>query len=319
MGSSTVACNGLYLQWGYGPSSFGGVGYDYRYIYYDANTGTPSNPAPEQQFNLLYGWLSSLSAPIYLRQASQTTGLYSSDPQVTHVRIYRRGGTYNDNWRQIDQIPNITGGGVFYYKDVIADAVIAQAQTLVLDNDPPVTSSLRTPIQTTLLNAPSSPGTGVYSTFAPQTMQVAQSAAVFVPNQIVDVGNANNLEQVAVTTGGIGQFTATLRLQHNAGEPVNVYAVPRQPCNLCALAYDQVWLAGDKNNPHYLYYSKKNQPENFGPEDYIPVGSPDFPIVIVVNWRGTLFVATTQTWWSIVGGDAAVCAANRFDSWRSRF
>jgi hypothetical protein len=302
VGSSTVACNGLYLQWGYGPSSFGGVGYDYRYIYYDANTGTPSNGSPEQQFNLLYGWLSSLSAPIYLRQASQTTGLYSSDPQVTHVRIYRRGGTYNDNWRQIDQIPNITGGGVFYYKDVIADSVIAQAQTLVLDNDPPVTSSLRTPIQTTLLNAPSSPGTGVYSTFAPQTMQVAQSAAVFVPNQIVDVGNANNLEQVAVTTGGIGQFTATLRLQHNAGEPVNVYAVPRQPCNLCALAYDQVWLAGDKNNPHYLYYSKKNQPENFGPEDYIPVGSPDFPIVIVVNWRGTLFVATTQTWWLIVGG-----------------
>ena len=301
-GSSTVACNGLYLQWGYGPSSFAGVGYDYRYTYYNANTGTESSPAPEAQFNEQFGYLSSLSAPFYLRQAVQVTGYYSFDSQVTHVRVYRRGGTLNSNWVQIDQIPNIAGIGLFYYKDTIADAAIQQAQILVLDNDPPVTSSLSSPIQTTLSTATTGPGSSYYSTYAPQSIIAVNSAAVFVPNQLVEIGNSNNVEVVSVVTGGTGQFTATVRLQHNAGEPVNVYAVPRQACNLCAIAYNQVWLAGDPNNPHYLYYSKKGLPESFGPQNYIPVTTPDDPINAVINWRGTLIVGTLKSWFIIVGG-----------------
>lgn len=302
VGSSNVSVNGLYLQWGYGPSSFGGVGYDYRMTYFDIATGTESNGTPEQQFNLQYGGLSSLAAPIFLRQAAQLTGLYSSDPQVSHIRIYRRGGTYSSNWFQIDQVPNITGGGQFTYKDAIPDAVLAQASPLVLDNDPPVTSSLISPILTTLSAPTILPGNTVYSTFVPQLITVSQATAVFVPNQIVLVGYATTLEEVRVITGGTGQFTAILRLQHNAGEPVSVQSIPRQPCNLCALAYNQVWLAGDKNNPNYLYFSKKGMPESFGPEDYIPVGSSGDIITAVVNWRGTLFVATNKTWYSIVGG-----------------
>ena len=93
-----------------------------------------------------------------------------------------------------------------------------------------------------------------------------------------------------------------MRLTHNANEPVNVYAVPRQACSLCALAYGQVWLAGDPNNPHYLYYSKKGQPESFGPQNYIPVSTPDDPINVVIDWRGTLIVGTLKTWKIIVGG-----------------
>jgi hypothetical protein len=301
-GGAGVSVNGLYLQWGYGPSSFAGVGYDYRQTYYNANTGTESNPTPIQTFNEDFGYLASTSAPIFLRQAAQVVGQYSPDPQVTHVRIYRRGGTLASNWVQVIQAPNITGTGTFVLKDVIADAFVEEAPILVLDNDPPVTSSLVNPIQTTLSIATGGPGGSIYSTFSPQTVTVAQSGAVFVPEQVVIVGNANNLEEVAVITGGTGQFTAILRLMHNQGEPVNVYAVPRQPCNLCALAYDQAWLAGDPNNPHYLYYSKKDQPENFGPENYIPVGSPDYPINAVINWRGTLIVGTLATWWIIVGG-----------------
>lgn len=303
-GSSTVAMNGLYFQWGYGPSSFGGVGYDYRYTYYNVNTGTESSPSPEMFFGgIQFGYLSSQSAPFYLRQAVQVNGQYSFDTQVTHVRIYRRGGTLNSNWAQIDQIPNVTTlEDAFFYKDVIPDAFIEQSPLLVLDNDPPVTSSLLNPIQTTLSAATTGPGNLYYQEFSPQLITVAQSDAVFVPNQLVEIGTAANLEITAVVTGGTGQFTAIVRLQHNQGEPVNVFAVPRQPCNLCALAYDQVWLAGDKNNPHYLYFSKKGLPENFGPEDYIPVGSPNFPINAVINWRGTLIVGTLETWWIIVGG-----------------
>jgi hypothetical protein len=161
---------------------------------------------------------------------------------------------------------------------------------------------LSNPIQTALSAPTASPGSSIYSTFAPQTVTVANGAAVFVPNQLVVVGNANNLEIVAVTIGGTGQFTAILRLEHNQGEPVNAYAVPRQPCNLCAFAYNQTWLAGDPNNPHYLYYSKKGLPENFGPQNYIPVSTPDDPINAVINWRGTLIVGTLKSWYIIVGG-----------------
>lgn len=305
-GGASFSVNGLYLQWGYGPSSFAGVGYDWRQTYYSANTGTESSPCPEQQFNTDFGYLSSTSAPIFLRQAAQVVGQYSFDPQVTHVRLYRRGGTLNDNWVQTVQAPNITGGGQFVLKDVIGDSFIQQAQPLVLDNDPPVTSSLVNPIQTTLAFPTTLTGlSSIYSTFSPQNVVVAQTGAVFVPNQLVEVGNANNLEVVAVVAGGIGTFTAILRLMHNQGEPVNVYAVPRQPCNLCATAYNQVWLAGDPNNPHYLYFSKPGLPENFGPQNYIPVGTPDAPINAVINWRGTLFVGTSKTWWIIPGSQRA--------------
>lgn len=301
-GGASFSVNGLYLQWGYGPSSFAGIGYDWRQTYYNANTGTESNPTPIQTFNEDYGYLASTSAPIFLRQAAQIVGQYSNDPQTTHVRIYRRGGTLSSNWVQVIQAPNVTAGGQFTLKDVIADAFVEQAQILVLDNDPPVTSSLVNPIQTTLSAPTAAPGSSIYSTFFPQVVNVAQAGAVFVPNQIVIVGNASNLEETSVVMGGTGMFTAILRLQHNQGEPVNVYAVPRQPCNLCAMAYDQVWLAGDPNNPHYLYYSKKGLPENFGPQNYIPVSTPDDPINAVINWRGTLIVGTLKTWFIIVGG-----------------
>jgi hypothetical protein len=302
VGSSTVACNGLYFQWGYGPSSFGGVGYDYRYTYYNVATGTESNGSPEQKFDPQFGYLASLIAPTFLRQAVQITGEYSQDPQVTHLRIYRRGGTLSSNWLQIDQVPNVASAITFTYKDVIPDAVLAQAFPLVLDNDPPVTSSLQFPIATTLSGATGSPGSSIYSQFVQQTVTVQQSTANFVVDQIVDIGYPTNLEQVRVITGGIGQFTAIVRLQHNIGEPVNVYSVPRTPCNLCALAYGQVWLAGDPNNPHYLYFSKRGLPESFSPAAYIPVGSPSDPINAIINWRGTLFVGTLSTWYQIIGG-----------------
>ncbi len=304
-GGVEFACNGLYLQWGYGPSSFAGVGYDYRQTYYNSNTGTESSPCPEQAFNQDYGYLATTSSPIFLRQAAQVVGQYSPDSQVTHVRLYRRGGTMSSDWVQVAQIPNVTGTGQFIFKDVIADAYVQQAQTLVLDNDPPVTSNLVSPIQTTLSASTTLNGqNSIYSTFVPQVVSVAQTGAVFVQNQLVIIGNSINEEVVAVTAGGTGSFTAILRLQHNQGEPVSVYAVPRQACNLCAFAYDRAWLANDPNNPHYLYYSKKGLPENFGPQNYIPVTTPDDPINAVINWRGTLIVGTLKSWWIIVGQGA---------------
>lgn len=302
-GSSTVGINGLYLQWGYGPSSIGGVGYNYRYTYYNANTGTESNASPIQNFSAQFGYLSTINAPIFLRQAVQVSGSYSSDSQVTHVRIYRQGGIYNDNWRMIDQIGNVNGNNYFLYKDVIPDASLAQANLLALDNDPPVTSVLQNPITTTLSAATANTfGNTPYQPVSVVPQIVSVGSGTFVANQIVLVGEADNIEEVRVIAGGTNQFTAVLWLQHNAGEPVVVTTLPRQACNLAAIAYGQVWVAGDPNNPGYLYYSKRGYPESFGAQNYINVSSPSDPINAVINWRGTLYVGTLTTWYIIQGG-----------------
>lgn len=301
-GGSSFGLNGLYLQWGSGPSSFGGIGYDYRFTYYDVNTGTESNPSQIQYSSEQFGTPASLTPLIVLRQSIGVTSVYSSDPQVTHVRLYRRGGTLAGNWYQLDQLPNVTSGGVFHYIDIIPDANLLQASTLVLDNDAPVTSSLQFPISTTLSAPTVTNGPNIYAGFGPQTITVADGTANFVLGQVVVIGTPQNLEQVLVSQAGVGTFQATVRLLHASGEQVQAFSIPAQPVDLVELAYGQLWWAGDPNNPHYLYYSKPSYPENVGPQNYIPVSQPSDPIMAVINFRGTLFVATLTTWYQIIGG-----------------
>ncbi len=301
-GSSTVALNGLYLQWGYGPSSFAGVGYDWRYTYFNANTGTESSPSPEQFFSQRFGYLASLTSPYYFRQAAAVTGLNPTDSQVTHLRTYRRGGQYAQNWFLDNQVPCLTDGSQFTYKDTVGDQSLAEGIPLQLDNDPPVTSTLITPIQTALAAATTGPGSSIYSTFTPQTITVADSGAEFVPEQTVLVGNSNNLEQVLVTAGGTGSFSAVLRLQHNAGEQVSSTSVPRQHPRICCLAYNNQVFVVDPVNPANVFFSKEGYPESFGPEDYIRVAAPDDIVMALINYRGTLLAATQKTWKVIVGG-----------------
>ena len=305
-GGITFAVNGLYQQWGAGPSSFSGVGYDYRYRFININTQTPSNPSPIQYTDEQYGYVASLAPMIVMRQAVNVSGQYSLDPQVTHVEIYRRGGTLSSNWLYIDRIPNVFGfGTTWQYKDVIPDSELGQSDTLPLDNDAPVTSSLPNPLSTLLALPTSGPSDNTpYATFSPQTITVVDNTFFFNrASQIVVIGTPLNLEQVPVVASiAGGSFLGVTRLRHDAGEPVYVFSIPQQACDLCAVAYGQIWLAGDTNNPHFLYYSKPGYPENFGPQNYIPVSDPSDPIMAVINFRGTLFVATLKTWYQIIGG-----------------
>lgn len=297
-GSTSLSLNSLYLQSGSGPSSYGGVGYDARYTYFNAATGTQSNPSGKPLFAVTPTNPAGLSTLVVLRQAIQISGQYSADPQVTHIKIYVRGGVANQNWFFADKIPNITGTGTWTYKYVFPDSTLLQGDPIQLANDVPVTSTLQTPIVTALSGAiaPTSP-------FAPITITTTDPTAVFVPYQIVDIGTPDNLEQVYVVTGGTGTFTAVIQLNHATGEAVQVFSVPGQPVNLGALAYGNIWLAGDPRNPHLLYYSNAGFPENFSPAQYIKVSSPSDPIQSVINFRGTLFVATLTTWYQIFPGN----------------
>jgi hypothetical protein len=294
-GSTAIGLNGLYTLSGAGPSSYGGVGYDYRYTYFDAVTNTESNPCSSQYYPVTTYNPAGISTLIVLRQPINVQGQYSPNPRVTHVRIYRRGGVLpGPAWLLVDQIPNVIGTGTFSYNDIFTDADLFEQLPLNLANDPPVSSTLQNPIVTTLTTAlsPTAP-------FIPITVSVTQLTATFVVGQIVNIGNVSDLEQTIVAVGGTGSFQACVQLPHAAGEQVQVFSKPAIPCNLVALAYNQVWLAGDPNNPHLLYFSNPGFPENFPPQNYIPVSNPSDPIMGVINFRGTLFIATKSTWYQI--------------------
>jgi len=310
-GSTNVSFNGLYVQGSptgngintnAGPSSYGGVGYDARYTYWDANTFTESNPCALANFSVTQSNPGGSSTLVVLRQAINMQGQYSTNPRVTHVRIYVRGGVYGDNWYYADQIPNITGNATFSYRYIFPDTVLQQGNILNLQNDVPVTSTLQNPISTTMTNGVNPPvGTNI-----PQfvTVHVAQASAVFVTGQIVVLGNPANEEECYVVNGGTGTFNCYVFLPHVPGEPVQAFSQPAIACNLAASGYGQVWLAGDPNNPHFLYYTPKGNPENCPPQNYIPSpGGPSDPITAVFNFRGTIYVRTHSTHYQVFPGN----------------
>ena len=136
------------------------------------------------------------------------------------------------------------------------------------------------------------------------TVHVAQASAVFVTGQIVVLGNPANEEECYVVNGGTGTFNCYVFLPHVPGEPVQAFSQPAIACNLAASGYGQVWLAGDPNNPHFLYYTPKGNPENCPPQNYIPSpGGPSDPITAVFNFRGTIYVRTHSTHYQVFPGN----------------
>lgn len=310
-GSTDIAFNGLYIQGSptatgvgtnAGASSYGGVGYDFRVTYWDATTLTESNPCWSSKFSITPSNPGGESTLVPLRQAINLAGKYSPNPRVTHVRVYARGGVFGDNWYYADQFPNVTGTGTFNYKYILPDTALEQGNILNLQNDVPVTSTLQNPISTTMTNAlaPTPAGTNTPTLV---TVNVANATARFVTGQIVVLGDPQNLEQSFVVAGGTGTFTCYIFLSHAIGEPVQAFSQPAIACNLAASGYGQTWLAGDPNNPHYLYYTPKGYPENCPPQNYIPSpGGPSDPISAVYNFRGTIFVRTYSSHYQVFPG-----------------
>jgi hypothetical protein len=310
-GATNIAFNGLYVQGSptasgvgtnAGASSFGGVGYDLRYTYYDATTMTESNGCMLAQFSVTQSNPGGSSTLVVLRQAINAQGQYSANPRVTHVRIYVRGGLYGTNWFYADQFVNVVGGGTFNYKYILPDSALSQGNILNLQNDVPVTSTLQNPVNTTLTDTlnPAPLGTNFPTLL---NVIVADPDAVFVAGQIVVIGTPQNLEQCFVVTPGTGIFTCYIFLPHAIGEQVQAFSQPAVACNLAASGYGQVWLAGDPNNPHFLYYTPQGYPENCPPENYIPSpGGPSDPITAVYNFRGTIFVRTHSTHYQVFPG-----------------
>jgi hypothetical protein len=290
--SATVQFAALVLFGGYGADSFAGVAYDYLFTFYNVNDGTESNPSmvmtnvnPPLQTN----WVLPRRQPVLLTIFHPVL-----DPQATHLRLYRRGGTLGDNYRRIDQVP--VSGNTTAYQDIWEDLQIEQADTVSFTNDCPVTSTLPVPVNTFITAA-------INTTNQVVNVYCNQMANISVSQQ-VDLGNvaAVNFEVVIVLTVAANYFTAFVQNTHATNETVAATASYAQPVTIIAEAFDQAWYGGDLQNPSYLYYSAKSNPVAVGSASYVIVTVPSDGITAIVGTRTNLFVSTLKKWWSIAPG-----------------
>lgn len=288
--------------------SFAGQPYDYRYTYYNINTGDESSPSQIMVATDITTFLTTSAArafyPVPLsvqRQAIEVSLTASLDPQVTHFRIYRRGGTLTQGWYFVSQVPI----GSTLFTDTIADSVILVNNLLNVNADPPVTTLLPAPVSAIfeLLG---------FSALGPGLVNAFVVGGNVVPGQLVTIGSFPLQEQAYVQSVGSGTAVIYLQLQHakagthNPGTPLTASTNPSTPMNLMAIAFDKAWLAGDPNNPHVLYYSTTFQPETFPVQNFLEIGTPDAPIMALIELNGLLFVFTTKRVYEILGAGSAV-------------
>lgn len=290
---------------GFGPDTFAGVAYDYLFTFYNDVDGTESNPCmsmTNQNPPNNTKWAYPRRSPVQLTLNLNTytgSGTPFVDPQITHVRIYRRGGTLGDNYRRVDQVA-VAGGGTIQYLDIASDPDIQDSDFVSFTNDVPVTSSLPVPVSTNLTAAVTVPAGG-----ATIAVPVANLANITVGQQVT-IGTfgalLNTVETVIVTGIRVGFFIAWCQNSHLNGEPVTATATYGQPVTIMTQAFGQMWFAGDPNNPHYLYWSNGNNPQGLSSASYVPVGSPDDPITAIVQFKGNLYVSTGKYWWAVSPG-----------------
>lgn len=298
--SATVQTAALVLFGGYGPDSFAGVAYDYMFTFYNNVDGAESNPSMA---------MSNINPPLQTnwvlprRQPVQLTLTHPAlDPQTTSVRIYRRGGTLGDNYRRVDEVP--CSGSATTYTDVAADEDIQDADIISFVNDVPVTSSLPVPVNTTLAAAITT-ANQVVSVY-PESMTSISVAQQVSLGSSTSTGLTANFETVVVLTVASDHFTAFVQNTHAQGETVSATAKYGQPVTIIAEAFDQVFYAGDPNNPSYLYNSAKSNGQAVSSAAYQPVSTPDDPITAIVKFKGNLYVATRTAWWSAAPGSNGI-------------
>lgn len=277
----TVGLDDWAMVGGSSLDSLGGVAYDYRITFYSNNTGYETNPSIELIPSLFL---------LPLRQPILVTWIDPTDPQFTHVRVYRRGGSLPTGW----QLDATVAVGVGKFLDTLSDASIATTQSLAIDNDPPVTTTLPVPAMGTL-------GTNVTAGSLGSATVPGLFGSVFA-GSLLTVGSGDTQETVYVqSTSLIAGFhiIAFFQRAHALTETVQIDTKPNTPMNLMAIAFDRAWFAGDPNNPHILYYSKKFNPEAVPPQNFLEIGKPSEPIMGIVEFRGLIYVMTVSKIYSV--------------------
>ena len=298
----TVKLAALVLFGGAGPDTLGGVAYDYVWTFMNPVDGTESNPSPimtNQNPPNATNWVYPRRQPVLLNMNVTTYGPAGQlqDGQIGYLKIYRRGGTLGDNFRELAQIPvNIAAGGIVQYTDTSPDYLIAGADIVSFMNDVPVPSLLPVPVNTTLLNAINVAGQVV--TVTPVSManiSVRQQVTLGSPTDIL-----NNFETVVVLTVAATTFTAFVQNTHLAGEQVRASYQVGQPVYGMVIAFNKAWYWGDPNNPATLYFSEGEAPQYVSQANNVIVSTPDDYITAVVPFAGNIFVSCIKSgWWML--------------------
>jgi hypothetical protein len=296
--TALIEAGSLILFGGAGPDSFAGVSYDWLFTFYNNVDGTESNPCmvmtnvnpPTTTY-----FITPRRQPVLLTLIHPTL-----DPQTTSLRVYRRGGTLGDNYRRVQQIDGISGFST-QYTDISSDEDIQANDIISFTNDVPVTSSLVTPVNTTLEDA-------IISVPGVQTITPVSMANISLSQQVtigVIGGPLNNTETVIVLSMTATTFTAYVQSTHSVGEPVTATAKYGQPVTIMTQAFGQMWFAGDPNNPSYLYWSAASNPQAVSSAAYVAVGTPDDPITAIIQFKGNLYVSTHKFWYAVAPGSNA--------------
>lgn len=307
-------------------SPAGSLPYSYVFCYANPSTGNQGNPSQIQ----LSDTTVANGAPLGVNEQSITITIYggTSDPQiptsgtVQSLAIYRAGGTFADGLYRFvgyTTAPSY-GGSPSTFVDNNSDTAIAAASQVFYDNNPPITSSLSTPIITTISANPGGVGQ--------QNVTLVSAAGLTVGSTVViSSGPSNSTQTEYVIIGDISGNTIGVYLQyaHLAGDVVTCSVITGAPASLTCYAFDAIWVAGDPNNPHVLYYSKTGLPESFpiidalGNSHSLNVGSPSNPIVNICEFRGNLVCLNSQSIYEVPVFDGVAYAPNITPAQRGLF
>jgi hypothetical protein len=285
-GGISLAINYIKLVGGGGPDSSAAASNLYRYIYTYRNdeTAFESNPCPVM--------LSQRYCDPHRQKVIINGIITSPDPQVTRIAMYRAGGTFADTlYRFVGYCANTVA---VTFTDELADADIVGARTVEFDNDPPVSSQLKTALSATIgsslvvgyntvaLSIDSPPGVSASAFLTNGTRLTLQDQEKTEEVQIIGTPSGNNI-------------TIICQQPHDTGIRVSTNVVANKPCYLGCLYDDSMILAGDRDNPHVLYKSKRGRPEAFplldfatGNVNQIAITSPSNPINAVTEFGGEL-------------------------------
>lgn len=264
--------------------------YEYKYIYVEDDTGNKGNPTRPMLTNstaaVTVNTHSHTGAPISVHNRKVSVAVYgTADARITQIWVYRKGGILYDAYRLVRKIQNTGSASWTWFEDDTADVDLESASLLETDNDPPVTSTVPTPISSTLSGS-SSPGVQTIS-------MVASIFGPVLPGTTVHITD-DNPEDVIAISATASSITAFFHFSHASGTFVSVDAITGQPCSL-ALPFGQFMVvAGDPNNPHALYRSTGGKPESFpvapsdGSQSSTFAGTPSNPIRNLMELRGLI-------------------------------
>jgi hypothetical protein len=293
-GGGQIDLDSVYLSGGYGPTTTNSTSillpYKYVFCYRNPTTGAQGNPSVE---------MIDSSAVYPQNQTVQVICLGTGDSQISgpgSIAVYRSGGAFSDNYyRFVGYATNPGAGQLVTFIDQQADANILVANTAEFDNDAPVTSSLPTPLimqtSTPAINGATATLTVTTSSGSLSSLRVGSNATVAINTAIQEEAVIAAVNVTASTIGVFLQYTHA----DAATNPftIQVNEVAGQPATLCLAAFDAMFVAGDPNNPHVLYMSKRGRPEAFPILNFttniagaINVGTPSNYIVALAEYNG---------------------------------